>query len=124
MRLLILLAAAIITPTGAQGPQPPSAHQEEWIGFGPGTRTCADWTSDRQQNGTGALVDRSWLGGFLSGMNLSSLGDGEGNLTAGVTLAEMYAWMDRHCAAAPSDLVSEAAEELAATLLVRKQRHH
>lgn len=87
------------------------------LGFG--NNSCGAWTVAKQEDGWSRIAYQSWLGGFISGVNLGGA-RAYGNLTDGTDMRGLTAWMDNYCAAHPLDAVGVAASNLAAELLTRK----
>ena len=67
-----------------------------------GTPDCATWL--RPDSSTRELVDKSWLVGYLSGLNLGFSLDKRRkpfNYFEGVTTGQIFLWMDNYCRASP-----------------------
>lgn len=75
--------------------------------FGVSLETCGRWTAEKTDKAD-RLVQMGWLGGFLSGYNLSA----QANKTGSVDVYAALAWVDERCEAKPLQNVATTALEL------------
>lgn len=96
----LLVSIALLLAWGAQA-------EELTIRASP---VCGDWSKARQaDNGRGALVQSSWLLGYLSGIAMGS----ETNVLKNAAPNEaLFLWMDRYCVSYPTHSVGEGANVL------------
>jgi hypothetical protein len=86
--------------------------------LGPGAASCGLWTSDRQNaTGSAAIVDASWVLGFISAYN--RFVSPTGNIQMTVDRDGLFALVDQYCAAHPLASVAEATDALIDELKVR-----
>lgn len=88
--------------------------------LGAGNDSCGKWTDAKTNGGWPRVIYESWLGGFVSGMNMNGSFMKYGDLTEGMDIPGMVAWVDNYCAAKPLDKVMGATEALVIELLSRK----
>lgn len=81
---------------------------------GPGTDSCGQWLQARAARGVDDVVYRTWLTGYLTGLNSS----GERDILRGRRVDDAVLWMDQHCRANPTSSIFRAATALAAYLIV------
>ncbi len=71
---------------------------------------CADWTKGRQiDKGRGAMVQTSWLMGYLSGLAMGSETDIFKNAAPNESL---FLWMDHYCESYTTNTIGEGANVL------------
>lgn len=77
-----------------------------------GTPSCGAWTKHGQAKKRGdnvdALMDRSWLVGYLSGMSTGRSIDA----LHGTDYDSLVLWMDNYCDRHPLERISKGADEL------------
>ncbi|MGH6869949.1 MAG: hypothetical protein ACREHE_00455 [Rhizomicrobium sp.] len=87
-----------------------NAEGKQYGVFGVGNRSCGAWLSDRRDKGWPALVELSWVEGFVTAMdNNSPKINGAAHATDSDGIA---AWIDNYCPAHPLNSISTAAEAL------------
>lgn|SRR5690348_1211906 len=135
-RLSILCAVSLLVVVGplgcvsayAQGAKDGSRSRKTYTTFG--LRKCSDWNkniadekaiSPNFGSGIAAVVDRSWLAGFVSGINMA-LTDRE-DLLSGMDLQTASDWVDAYCKKNKTSDVAEAVSHLYVELVkMRKQK--
>lgn len=76
--------------------------------MGAGTISCGKWTTDRRDpKSTLALLDASWVVGFLSGIGW--VGQNGDDPLRGLDGEAVWAWIDNYCKANPLDSLDTAA---------------
>ena len=101
-RFLLLGALSIALIGGAAG-------AAEFIYMGHGTRTCADWKTDRRAPSITKVADEAWILGFLSGVG--STGYLQQNPLRGVANSNViFIWVDNYCRAHPDEDIEKAGE--------------
>ena len=78
--------------------------------------SCGEWISHREKSDTLALVNTSWLLGYLSGLAVSRGKD----FLSGTDNVSIYKWMDNYCRTNPLRDVSGGGIALAAELTKTK----
>jgi hypothetical protein len=68
-----------------------------------GDSECAQWIDNPRR------ASKTWLMGFLSGMNLTASGKPVDPLDHVSSADEVFAWMDKYCRRNPEHKLSEAA---------------
>jgi hypothetical protein len=77
--------------------------------IGVGLSSCGTWTTDRRNPSAQlALMDASWISGFLSGIGY--VGEGGADPLKGMDANGVAAWVDNFCRAHPIDDIATAAE--------------
>jgi hypothetical protein len=103
MRFLLPLALALALLTG---------HAAAYNLIGAGADTCGAWTADRRDpTSTLAMMNGSWVTGFLSGIGYA--GADWLDPLQGLHNRDVLAWMDTYCQAHPLESISRAAGGLA-----------
>jgi hypothetical protein len=89
---------------------------------GNGTRSCAEWTSNRNDPaGVTTIAMEAWIGGFITAFN--SYGAGRsGDVLNGMTSDAVWIWMDNYCRVNPQDQLAVAAVAFVKELSARKGR--
>jgi hypothetical protein len=85
---------------------------------GAGSQTCTAWTN-RKKNPVVKGSFESWLVGFISGLNVS----GERDMIGGSDFDAIIEWMDKRCAATPSERIGIAALDLGMELAKKAAEH-
>jgi hypothetical protein len=76
--------------------------------IGAGAASCGTWLEDRRDpRSSMALIDISWVTGFLSGIGFTSVGSADP--MRGMDVAGISAWIDNYCRAHPIKHISDAA---------------
>lgn len=70
--------------------------------LGAGTRSCGDWTADRQESGAAAVVDETWVDGFITAMSYSTFIDIHKGISLATDAEGMFGWLDNYCRANPT----------------------
>ena len=78
--------------------------------------SCGEWISHREKSDTLALVNTSWLLGYLSGLAVSRGKD----FLSGTDNVSIYKWMDNYCRTNPLRDLSNGGNALAAELARKK----
>ena len=86
--------------------------------FGIGNQSCGAWTQARAANQWGGLA--GWVGGYFTG--LSEHAGPRNDVTRGIDMPGLLAWIDNYCQAHPLNSVFEASSSLAAELLRRNHQ--
>jgi hypothetical protein len=82
-----------------------------------GARSCGEWIqSHAEANSWTALVEESWVIGYLSGMAMTSNTD----FVHGTDNQSIFLWISNYCQANPLNDVADASDELARQLVKRK----
>jgi hypothetical protein len=90
--------------------------------FGHGTRSCAEWTTDRRDStGVTTIAMEAWIGGFITAFNTYGSGR-SGDILNGMTADAAWTWMDNYCRANPRDQLAVASVALVKDLSARKDR--
>ena len=110
-RILLILCGLFAIPASGQLADTPRSVAVS----GAGTDSCSAWVSDRGSTSAQAQAANQtraeWLNGFLSGVNLFA--DSSGHLKGGVDDPKgVVAWIDKYCAARPTDPLFVAAASL------------
>jgi hypothetical protein len=79
-----------------------------------GDSPCAQWVEQPRR------AHKTWLMGFLSGMNVTASGKPVDPLAHIASADEVFAWMDRYCRKNPEHKLSEGAVDFYLELL----NHH
>ena len=82
-----------------------------------GVPDCASWL--QPEHATREFMNKSWLVGYLSGLNLGFFVDKSRkpfDYFAGVTTGQIYLWMDNYCRANPLSNVMVGSSELFAEM--------
>jgi hypothetical protein len=86
--------------------------------IGVGNASCGTWIEARKQPGSPSNLQlRSWLFGFMSGVNDAM--QAQGDLLAGQDADALVVWMDKYCSDSPLVKIDEGANSLARELLTR-----
>ena len=106
MRSLILATVAVdlfVSNAGAS----------DYTAMGVGTNSCGSWTAARRTpTQIQAVLDETWVQGFLSGVG--SIGISQGfNPLNGTDPDGVWAWIDSYCGAHPLDDIAVAAAAFA-----------
>src|ERR1700745_4024949 len=105
---LALAGAAVFMPTGQVNG---GAH---YLVFG-GETTCRQWTQARREGN--AEVDRSWVNGFISGVNWARMVSGKsGGMGSKTDSAGLEHWIDKYCQQHPLEKLELAVQSLAIEL--------
>jgi hypothetical protein len=80
-----------------------------------GAPSCGKWVHDRQQDAYPAVVDESWLVGYLSGIAHATQKD----FLKGTNNDSLYLWVNNYCQANPLSYLDEAGDHLALELIRR-----
>lgn len=87
---------------------PPAVGAAAYLSAGVGNSSCGTWVSDRRHpNGADALMDESWVLGFLSGIGFEA--GPELSPLRGTDPNGVWAWVDNYCSANPLKDIAEAA---------------
>jgi hypothetical protein len=90
---------------------------QTWSATAIGVIDCGQWVQDQSKTQQ-RISDRSWLIGFLSGLNQN---DFYKNAFDKVSSAQqVYLWMDNYCKANPLQNVADGGEMLMFELLQKK----
>jgi hypothetical protein len=81
---------------------------EAYALLGPGVSSCATWAADNRRDPVKALMNQSWVLGFLSGAGYA--GSAEQDPLHGVDSNAVIAWVDKYCRTHPLDPIVRAAE--------------
>jgi hypothetical protein len=88
-----------------------SAHAQKFLAAGAGVGSCGTWTTDRRYpNSASALIDASWVLGFLSGIGYAGIGVNPLNK---MDYQGIAAWIDDYCHDHPIDPIARAAAAFA-----------
>lgn len=96
------------------------ANAEQVTIHGMGIRSCGEWTIEHRKGDWEAIVQDSWLAGFLSGYNVYSLQIVDIGETT--DFSGKVQWMNQYCEANPLDTIAEAAMLLIIELYERSQQ--
>jgi len=90
--------------------------------IGNGTRSCAEWTSNRNDpTGVTTIAMEAWIGGFITAFN--NYGPRRsGDVLNGMTSDAVWTWMDNYCRVNPQDQLAVAAVAFVKELSARKGR--
>jgi hypothetical protein len=116
----MILIALVLASSTVPGNLPEPATQDAAWTYGEGIRSCGEWTSDHREESHGYYTKLSWLGGFLSGLNVSYRITGVSNILEGTDLHGAVGWIDNYCVANPLKNISTAAGALALEILQRR----
>jgi hypothetical protein len=85
------------------------ASASDYTAMGVGTNSCGSWTAARRTpTQIPALLDETWVQGFLSGVG--SIGISQGfNPLNDTDPDSVWAWIDHYCGAHPLDDIAVAA---------------
>jgi hypothetical protein len=88
--------------------------------FGKGNESCGKWVQERRANDWATTTSESWLAGYVTAYNrwVALLG---GDITHGIDLDGLLAWIDSYCGQHPLNKVSTAAEALIFSLEDRRR---
>src|SRR5580693_2661496 len=112
----IVTVALLLGLCGSASAQP----NEKFNILGAGTSSCGTWRADRAvPDSAGAMVDESWLTGYLTGFNRWTRGN-EHNITGATDYQGEMAAMDDYCRLHPLDTIEDAAEALIVILITQK----
>ncbi len=113
MKLAVCLLGVIMTTMLIV----PGRAAETWTNFGAGVRSCRAWTTSV---GTRDRVEyEAWVFGFVSAFNRYGVltDDNASKATDG---RGMLAWIDKYCAAHPSQSIAVSADSLVFELIQGK----
>ena len=82
-----------------------------------GSRSCGTWVSERSLKSLGALVNETWLVGYLSGLAYGS----DKDFLKGTDNESLFLWVDNYCRANPLKTTFEAGETLHLELIKQKK---
>jgi hypothetical protein len=89
---------------------------------GNGTRSCAEWTSNRNdRTGVATIAMEAWIGGFITAFN-SYGASRSGDVLNGMTSDAVWTWMDNYCRVNSQDQLAVAAVAFIKERSVRKGR--
>jgi hypothetical protein len=112
----LVLFATVLSPAVCQAL---SDQNGAYINLGIGNSSCIEWTKGRAQ-GTFPLVgNTSWVLGFLTAVNMYR--PGPMNITEGMDVDRLMAWIDKYCGEHPFNSLAEATDALADELLRRSR---
>jgi hypothetical protein len=116
LKIVAIAASAVLTFSA----QAFAANQVMIVGNG--TRSCAEWTSNRNDpTGVTTIAMEAWIGGFITAFN--SYGAGRsGDILNGMTSDAVWTWMDHYCRANPRDQLAVAAVAFVKDLSGRRNR--
>ena len=87
----------------------PDATAGDYMAMGVDTNSCGSWTAARRTpTQIPALLDETWVQGFLSGVGAEGAQHGDNPLN-GTDGEAVQAWIDNYCGAHPLDDISVAA---------------
>ena len=92
------------------------AQSKAFTVWGVGNYSCGAYLSDSVPNTTKGSIYRTWLHGFLTGINHDSSGD----ILAGTDIDGAEGWIANFCHGNPTALLATAASTLVATIRQRK----
>jgi len=90
-----------------------------------GNTSCGEWVGTRATkdqpgiSNNAWLIDKAWLNGFLSGINV---GDLSHDLLKNADNESIYLWLDNYCNSNPLGSVSEGAAILSRELSKKKKK--
>jgi hypothetical protein len=103
-------------------PEPAAADTAAILGTG--NRSCPAWLQDSAANSWGALIDHAWVQGYITAFNkyTDNADSQNGDISAGIDVAGLFAWIDRYCQAHPLDNLARASGALIRELQNRSAR--
>jgi hypothetical protein len=116
MRVIITAAIALFLATSARATEP------QYLVLGNGAQSCGTWIEDRRTNNDIWRDDRTWILGYITGINyaLAITGKKNGVLGRNDDPTALVAWMDNYCATHPLDTIARAAVVLVDQLIIRR----
>jgi hypothetical protein len=111
---VVLLATLLLPATAQAGPNSVGGYTV----LGQGNLPCGEWTKRHAEKDARADVLSVWVTGYLTGIN-GSAAAGPSDITKGMDLGSLDAWIDDYCAQHPLDSLATAAKELVVELLKR-----
>jgi hypothetical protein len=88
--------------------------------FGKGNESCGKWTQERRADDWATTVSESWMAGYVTAYN-RWVAVTDGDITHGIDLDGLLAWIDNYCNQYPLNKVSTATESLMFSLEDRKR---
>ena len=79
--------------------------------FGLGNKSCGTWTADHQADNANALLQDSWLGGYVSAYN-NYVPAAKNNVASSTDFNGMREWVSNYCSLNPLDRIDTAAQKL------------
>jgi|SRR5581483_10994407 len=105
----VLTAVMLIALSAAAGSA--SAEVREVTVKGLGNKPCSEWTKAHQPRKPEAVLQETWLTGFISGFNEYALKDSK-DVAPGIGLSAIQTAVSAYCSSRPNDTLYRASKAL------------